>query len=268
MTKKKIIAIGSTAASLLLIAGIGVATWAITSSNGSVKTPGNDIDAGLTPPEYTDADWGTMTINNANNFKVAFDQNQILFTSGMTANADYEGYYDLPQTTTHLTATWTLKNSTDTAPNLLNGDVEFYAYIYLNNTTQVGSEYLTDYVDFVTSGSGTAWDAVNGAAKQVTSAVAVSGEEVLSGYTGYKYKLAVGTSTNMGVTVPTNTESAPDWKSGSITLTINLDNLFAYKSGKFTEANLETDIDAFKTVLDGVSSPVKVYIEAKSKASN
>ncbi len=263
MNKKKIIAIGATATSLLLIAGIGVATWAITSTNGKVTTPGDNINIGVVPPEYTDADWGTIAINNANDFRVAFDQNQILFTTGMTANSEWEGFYDLPETTTHITATWSLAKADDTAPNLLDGSVEFYAYIYLENTTQVGPDRFTDYVDFVTGGSGDAWTNVSGAAKQVISAEAITkGDKVIAGYSCYEYQLAVGTSDNMGVKVPLN-GSAAAWVSGKITLTINLDNLLLYKDGKFND--LENDLPTFQTVATQVTNPVKVVIEARSK---
>ncbi len=263
MNKKKIIAIGATATSLLLIAGIGVATWAITSTNGKVTTPGDNIDIGVVPPEYTDADWGTIAINNANDFRVAFDQNQILFTTGMTANSEWEGFYDLPETTTHITATWSLTKTDDTAPNLLDKSVEFYAYIYLENTTQVGPEKFTDYVDFVTSGSGDAWTNVSGASKQVISAKAITtGDKVIADYSCYEYQLAVGTSNNMGVTVPLNS-GAPAWVSGKITLTFNLDNLLLYKDGKFDD--LENDLSTFQTIATQVTNPVKVVIEARSK---
>lgn len=266
MNKKKIIAIGATATSLLLIAGIGVAAWAITSSNGKVTTPGDNINIGVVPPEYTDADWGTIAINNVNDFRVAFDQNQILFTTGMTANSEWEGFYDLPETTTHITATWSLAKADDTAPNLLDGSVEFYAYIYLENTTQVGPEYFTDYVDFVTSGSGDAWTNVSGAAKQVISGEALNATEesdkVIEGYSCYTYKLAVGSSNDMGVNVPLNGGAAA-WTNGKITLTFNLDNLLLYKDGKFND--LENDLSKFQTVATQVTNPIKVVIEARSK---
>lgn len=275
MNKKKIIAIGATATSLLLIAGIGVAAWAMTSSNGKVTTPGDDFIGGLTPPAVTKADWGTLTINNAETSKVIFDQNQIVFTSGATENEDLGGY-DLPESLTHLSATWALTKAEDTAPNLLDGSVEFYAYIYLENQTTFNSEKLTSYVDFVTSGSGDAWTNVSGAAKQVISGEALNAtqesDKVIEGYSCYKYQLAVGTSDNMGVTVPLNS-GAPAWVSGKITLTINLDNLLLYKDGKFTEANMNADDEPnndyikFQAMLYSLApkSPVKVVIEAKAK---
>lgn len=103
MNKKKIIAIGATATSLLLIAGIGVAAWVVTSKNGSVNTDPGNIGGVVTPPATEEANWGTMTINNASNFKVAFDQNRIVFTT-VTEDTNNEGYYIIPENHDHITA--------------------------------------------------------------------------------------------------------------------------------------------------------------------
>lgn len=271
MTKKKIIAIVTTIVSLLLIAGIGVAAWAISSGSGKIKTDGNDIGVIVTPPNEQDANWGTLVINNPNNFKVAFDQKKIIFTDGLTASA-VDGFYKLPDTTHHLSATWTLNSASDPTPNLLDGSVEFYAYIYIDNDTAMDCGKLTDYVDFVTNTSGEAWDAVHGDAKQISTSETILSSDTDNykpGYEGRKFKLSVGSGAGYGVNVPLNGNSAANWQSGVINLEINLDNLLVYKEGKLpttgTEENGGDMLAEFQIGLTQISNPVKVVIEAKSK---
>ncbi len=277
MNKKKIIAIGATATSLLLIAGIGVAAWVVTSKNGSVNTDPGNIGGVVTPPATEEANWGTMTINNASNFKVAFDQNRIVFTT-VTEDTNNEGHYIIPENHDHITATWTADSTSKVTPHPIN-EVEYYAYIYISNTDISYQDYdgnsatarLTDYIDFVTSGSGDAWTAVSGEASQVTEATVITdqSDKAITGFTGYKYKLAAGTAPNMGVTVPSGF-----WGSSTtLDLTINLDNLLMYKNNNKLPLD-GTDPDAEKLLYnfamlfyERTEPAVKVVIEAKSKAA-
>lgn len=222
--KKKIIALTSVIVALLLIAGIGLATWAFMSNLGSDPAEGTN-PGGVTPVD-PDASLGSIAVTTGSDYTLVFDQNSITYQSGVTK--DSNGYINstLDANGKNHVLTWTIPTEQQ---GLSLTDVSFYLTVYIYNVNGI-----TDAVEVKNDTE------LSGKVETNTKTPAA-----LTSYDAAMFKLTLGTSGEAGDYILYSTDNFQG--KNTCTFTLNLNNLLKYKADAITDADtLEAFKEAFK----------------------
>lgn len=233
--KKKIIALTSVIVALLLIAGIGLATWAFMSNLGSDPAEGTN-PGGVTPVD-PNASLGSIAVTTGSDYTLVFDQNSITYQSGHIQK-DSNGYVTgtkVNESDSEAQAfdangknhvlTWTID---DAQQGLSLTDVSFYLTVYIYNANGI-----TDAVEVKNDTE------LSGKVETNTKTPAV-----LANYTAAMFKLKLGTSGEAGDYILYSTDNFQG--KNTCTFTLNLNNLLKYKADAITDADMLASFnDAF-----------------------